>query len=85
MHFVYILKSEKNKSKIYIGITKNLESRIKEHNAGEEIYTKNLLPWRLETYVAFNDEKLANQFEKYLKHGSGHAFLKKRFLPKLLF
>jgi hypothetical protein len=31
-------------------------------------------PWRLATYIAFQDETRALAFEKYLKSGSGHAF-----------
>jgi len=81
-YFVYILLSEKNPRKYYIGITEDVESRLKRHNGGHELYTKTDMPWKLETYIAFNNKELAYQFEKYLKHGSGHAFLKKRFLPK---
>jgi putative endonuclease len=35
-------------------------------------------PWRLVTYVAFSDEQKAESFERYLKSGSGHAFVRKR-------
>ncbi len=82
MYFVYILLSVMDSTKYYIGFTNDIESRFKRHNAGQEFYTKTHMPWKLETYIAFNEKVLAVQFEKYLKHGSGHAFLKKRFLPK---
>jgi hypothetical protein len=32
------------------------------------------MPWQLVTYVAFSEKKKANEFERYLKSGSGHAF-----------
>ena len=82
MHNVYILTSLKDNSKYYIGITENITKRLKEHNAGKSTtYSKAFLPWKIETYTAFSNRLLALKFEKYLKHGSGHAFLKKRFLP----
>ncbi len=41
-------------------------------------HTSKFRPWRLKTYIAFNDVKQAFAFEKYLKSGSGRAFAKKR-------
>ena len=70
-------------SKYYIGITENLEGRLKEHNSGKKGYSKQYTPWQIETYITFRDKFLAQEFERYLKIGSGHAFLKKRFLPNL--
>jgi len=83
LHYVYILISEKDSNKYYVGITRDVQGRLQRHNEGHEFYTKHNTPWRIETYIAFRDRKLAYQFEKYLKHGSGHAFLKKRFLPEI--
>ena len=83
MQFVYILASLKDPTKMYIGRTGNLNTRLKQHNQGTGNYSKAHVPWRIETYVAFSDEKLAESFERYLKRGSGHAFLKKRLLPKV--
>ena len=83
MHYVYILTSIKDPSRIYIGRTENLQIRLGEHNRGKSAATKKDAPWKLETYIAFSEESLAIKFEKYLKAGSGFAFLKKRFLPPL--
>ena len=83
MYIVYILTSLLDSSKYYIGITENLEGRIKEHNSGKKGYSKQYAPWQIETYITFRDKILAQEFERYLKVGSGHAFLKKRFLPNL--
>ena len=80
MYHVYILRSKKNKRKIYIGITTNLTRHLIEHNLSNEIHTKRYAPWRVEAYVALDDKEKAVKFEKYLKSGSGNAFLKKRLL-----
>lgn len=82
MHHVYILISEKDRSKIYIGISESLGKRILEHNQSKSSYSKKYAPWQLETFISFHDERLAHAFERYLKKGSGFAFLKKRLLPK---
>ena len=81
MHYVYILISQKDPSKHYVGLTTNLDQRLSEHNTNSTGYTKKYSPWHVETYIAFRNEKLASSFERYLKEGSGHALLKKRFLP----
>jgi len=79
-HIVYILLSEKNQNRYYIGLTQNLELRLKFHNEGSDGYSKRYAPWKVETFITFQNEKKAIAFEKYLKAGSGQAFLKKRFI-----
>ena len=78
MKYVYILQSLDG-SHFYVGITDDVPSRLITHNAGGVTHTSKHRPWRVRTYVAFTDEKLAIAFEKYLKSGSGRAFAKKRF------
>jgi putative endonuclease len=53
---------------------------IKEHQNGKVHSTKDLLPVKLITYISFNDKSKAYAFEKYLKSGSGRAFLKKHLV-----
>ncbi len=77
MTYVYILRSITNTERSYVGITKDLKERLQTHNRGKSAYTAQFRPWRLETYIAFSNEGKAKAFEKYLKHGSGHAFLKR--------
>jgi predicted GIY-YIG superfamily endonuclease len=76
MKYVYILESLDGEH-FYIGITDDVSVRLVKHNAGEVPHTSKYRPWRLRTYIAFTDEKLAFAFEKYLKSGSGRAFAKK--------
>ncbi|MDP3723234.1 MAG: GIY-YIG nuclease family protein [Candidatus Omnitrophota bacterium] len=83
MHYVYILRSMKNARRLYIGCAQNLEKRLTDHNRGDGAYTRTFAPWELEAYLAFKDRAVAEDFERYLKSGSGHAFLKRRLVPKL--
>jgi putative endonuclease len=83
MYYVYILRSQKDITRYYIGITPDIDVRLSSHNLQENTYSKRYSPWQIETYIAFQNKDLAHSFERYLKAGSGHAFLKKRFLPKL--
>jgi len=78
MYYVYILKCVDKK--FYIGCTNNLKDRLKHHQRGEIIATKYRRPTNLNCYFAFHNKYLAYNFEKYLKTGSGRAFLKKHFL-----
>lgn len=80
MNIVYILTSKKYTDRYYIGLTQDLERRIKEHNNGDSLYTKRYMPWELQTYIGIKNKARAEEFERYLKSGSGFAFLKRRFL-----
>ena len=80
MYIVYLLVSKQYDDRIYIGLTENISQRVDEHNAGKSPYTRKYGPWELRTYITFDKRKNAVDFEKYLKSGSGFAFLKKHFL-----
>ena len=80
MFTVYILTSKNYPERCYIGVTQNMELRLKEHNSGNSLYTKRYAPWQLETYIVFRNKQRAGEFERYLKSGSGFAFFKKRFI-----
>ena len=77
MQYVYILQSEDSEH-FYVGNAEDLRARLTKHNAGEVPHTSEFRPWRLKTYIAFNDEKRAFEFERYLASSSGRAFAKKR-------
>lgn len=80
MHIVYVLTSRKYPERYYIGMTDNLDRRLKEHDAGDTVYSKRYAPWQLETYITFRNKRRAGELEKYLKSGSGFSFLKRRLL-----
>ena len=78
MIYVYILQSVASPGRYYVGVTRDLRSRLRRHNAGEVFHTSKYGPWAIKTYIAFSDEKQAFAFESYLKSASGRAFAKKR-------
>ena len=80
LKYVYILTSVNDPERHYTGITANVEERLAKHNSGAVKHTCKFRPWRLNSYVAFSDEKRAVAFERYLKSGSGRAFAKKTSL-----
>lgn len=61
----------------YIGCSDNLKSRIIRHTKGQIPATRKRLPVELVSYFAFSNKYTAFNFEKYLKSGSGRAFIKK--------
>ncbi len=78
MQYVYILRSQADHERYYVGTTADLKARLLKHNAGEVTHTAKFRPWMVKTYMAFNDEAKAFAFEAYLKTASGRAFAKKR-------
>ncbi|MDO8569644.1 MAG: GIY-YIG nuclease family protein [bacterium] len=74
MYYVYSLKC---KDGFYVGCTDDLQDRLSRHEKGYVPATKDHLPISLEFYVAIPDKYKAFEFEKYLKSGSGRAFIKK--------
>ena len=79
MYYTYILYNVIT-DRYYIGYTPDLRNRLKEHFTGNVKSTKSNLNNKLIWYCAFPSRKQATEFEKYLKSGSGIAFMKKRFL-----
>ncbi len=77
MFYTYVLKSEKD-SKLYIGFSKDLRKRIKEHNNGLVEATKERRPFKLIYYEACENKDKAIKREKYFKTGFGRRFLKSR-------
>ena len=77
--FVYILRSESDPGRHYVGITSELRGRLEWHNAGPCGYTTAYRPWRTLVSLEFPDEAAARRFERYLKSGSGRAFSKRHF------
>jgi len=78
LEYVYILMC--NNNKIYVGHTFNLEQRLNRHVKRYVPATKGTRPVHLLTYLVFTDKYKAIAFEKYLKSGSGRAFLKRRLI-----
>ena len=79
MYSVYLIKSINFPEQKYIGSTSNLKRRLNEHNTGNSKHTAKFMPWELVVYNAFANKEKAQEFEYYLKSGSGSAFANKRF------
>ncbi len=81
MFYVYAIQSEKD-GRIYVGMTKDIEIRLKEHNSGKTRSTKRYMPWRLIYKEACNDRVQARKREKYFKSGIGKKTLKEIYRMK---
>ena len=79
--FVYILRSDVNRDRHYVGLSSDVERRLHWHNTGPAGVTVHDRPWPLVVSLEFADAKAAGRFEHYLKIGSGRAFAKRRFGP----
>ena len=77
MYYVYSLKC---KDGYYIGCTNNFKDRLERHKKGQVPATAKRLPAELSFYLVFKNKYVAYNFEKYLKSGSGRAFLNKRLI-----
>jgi len=78
-YYVYILVSESDQNRHYIGKTQNLDARLKAHNSGRVPHTSKYSSWRFDVVVTFHFQEKDTNFEKYLKSHSGRAFAKKHF------
>jgi predicted GIY-YIG superfamily endonuclease len=76
---VYILRSESDSRRHYVGITNDIGARLDWHNDGPCGHTVSDRPWSLVVAIEFPTERAAVRFEKYLKSGSGRAFAKRHF------
>jgi len=74
MHYIYSLKC---KHGFYVGCTDDIQGRVVRHQKGQVTATATRLPVKLEFYFAIDDRYKAFELEKYLKSGSGRAFIKK--------
>jgi len=63
------------------GFPNDLRQRHGNHPRGCNPTTAPFRPRRLTSYAAFEIERTARQFERYLKSGSGDTFALKRFWP----
>ena len=76
MFIVYILYSD-NFDRFYIGHSKNLTNRLKEHNLGKVRSTKAFLPWRIVYTEEYQTKSEAfNREMKIKSYKSGEAFKK---------
>jgi putative endonuclease len=64
----------------YPGCTNDFVDRLRRHNNKEVHFTKTRLPLSVLVTIVFSNKHKAFYFEKYLKSGSGRAFMTRHFL-----
>ncbi len=75
MYKVYAIRSIKD-SRIYVGFTSDLNTRLKYHNSGRVFSTKGFRPWHVIYIEDCVSRTEARKREKYFKSGIGKEFLK---------
>jgi predicted GIY-YIG superfamily endonuclease len=77
--FVYVLRSQVDPERHYVGLTSSVETRLEWHNAGQNVHTARNRPWSVVVCMEFANPATAFRFERYLKSGSGRAFAMRHF------
>ncbi len=77
--FVYIVRSDVDPNRHYVGVTSDVGNRLEWHNHGPCGHTAERRPWSLVVIIEFPTEQQALRFERYLKSGSGRAFATRHF------
>jgi putative endonuclease len=73
---VYALVNIKE-NHIYVGISREVDRRVKEHNAGKVFSTKPFRPWLKFFSQSAGSSAEARKLEKYYKSASGKRRLRK--------
>ena len=66
MYTVYIIKSEKT-TPYYIGVTSDINQRLRHHNSGANRWTKNKSPWKIIYQEHFDGKKKLGKEKNKLK------------------
>lgn len=75
--YVYILKSLKDNG-IYIGMSRDPEDRLKQHNKGKTVSTKSRRPFVMLYKEEYNSADEARKREQYCKSGIGREQIKQK-------
>ncbi len=75
---VYVLQSEEGHT--YVGITNDLEGRLKEHNSGQSRFTRQGTGWEVIYQEQVPSGEEARKRKKYLKSHAGKEWLKRKDL-----
>ena len=70
MYYLYILRSKVDKG-YYVGISKDVQNRLKYHNKGRVRSTKHRKPFRVVYTEQYETQLQACKREKYLKSYKG--------------
>jgi len=75
-YYVYFLRSDKDGT-TYVGMAKDVEVRLAEHNRGKSTYTKGHMPYQLIYEEGPYESVEARKREEYLKSTAGKNYLRK--------
>ncbi len=78
---VYVIESLFDQT-WYTGMAMDAVSRVKEHNAGKNRFTKGHRPWKIIFTEEHADWETGRKREKYLKSAAGKNWLIKYLFPK---
>ncbi len=73
MYFIYILYSKKF-DRYYVGMSFNVEDRLKQHNSERVKSTKAFVPWTIIHTEEYKTRIEARKREKYLKSAAGRRW-----------
>ena len=79
MFYTCIIRSIAHPDQRYIGHTADLRQRLAKQNKGDDPHTSKFKPWKIEVYIAFDNQEKAAAFEAYIPTAYGHAFAKRHF------
>ncbi|WP_422105598.1 GIY-YIG nuclease family protein [Winogradskyella sp.] len=81
MFYVYVLYSS-DFERYYVGISTNIQRRLKGHNSAKVISTKAFRPWAIVHFESFPTRIEARHREKYLKSAAGRRWRKLNIRPR---
>ena len=70
--YVYIIQSETT-GRFYVGVAKNPQARLIEHNRGQTVSTRNRGPWKLVWLEEHSDRVNAVAREREIKSWKSHS------------
>jgi predicted GIY-YIG superfamily endonuclease len=76
MHYLYILQSQANLG-YYVGVTKDVEKRLRGHNSGHVRSTAPHVPWVVKRIEEFSSASLAYQRERFIKAKHSRKIIEK--------
>jgi putative endonuclease len=76
MYTVYIIESITNKKR-YVGVTSDIDNRLRHHNSGANRSTKNKGPWKVIHTETYESKETAWLRERKIKSYKGGVAFKK--------
>ena len=72
--YVYFLYSEK-RGKFYVGVSNDVDDRLRRHNNGESLSTKSGVPWKLAYVITCENKSEAMKLEIKIKKRGINRYL----------